>query len=99
MQVCHAKFKPRDAAEVMFITNMVERVTELVKKHNLPITKIRFGRQVKAWGSTAVSDYHVYRYWDADETKEFWINGHECDMSEEGMRYLEWSLIKGCFRF
>ena len=99
MNVCHAKFAPHNDKEVLFLSQMIERVTALVAKHSLPHTHLRFGRQVKSWGSNGVADYHTYTY-RGDATKvEFWVNAHNSTMDEEGIRYLEWSLVKGNFRF
>ncbi len=102
MEICTAKFKVRNPAEALFVTDMVERVKNTAAKYSLPITHIRFGRQVKSWGSTSVADYHVYTYGErsnnADGSRkiEFWVNGHGADLSEAGRQRLEWSMVKGC---
>ena len=96
MQVCSKKFKVRNAAEALFVANMVERIKEVTTQYNLPINHIRFGRQVKSWGSTGVASYHVYRY-NSDKNKiELWVNGHDADLSEDGRKYLEYCAILGC---
>jgi hypothetical protein len=95
LTVCHAKFKPHDAIEQNFLDTMIVRITELVEKHNLPHTHLRFGRQVKAYGSTGVSDYNTYTYHSGKI--EFWVNAHNTTMDAEGIRYLEWALVKGTF--
>lgn len=92
------KCKARDATEANFIRDVTARVIELVAKHNLPINHIRFGRQVKSWGSTGVASFHVYHYSDPTK-KEFWVNIHKLTLNEETTRWLEWSMIMGCFRF
>jgi len=99
MKVCTAKFKVRDAKEINFVDQMTKRVIALVEKHGLRVNHIRFGRQVKSWGSSSVADYHTYTYRNDADKVEFWINGHNSDMTEESMRYLEWALVKGNFRF
>lgn len=94
MQVCTAKFKVRNSTEALFVTDMTERVKSVVEQYSLPINHIRFGRQVKSWGSSSVASYHVYRY--AGDKVELWINGHNADLTEDGRKYLEWVSIMGC---
>lgn len=90
------KCKPHNAREAQFQVDVNSKCIEFIKAHNLPITSIRWGRQVKSWGSTGVADYHVYEY-KSDNRKEFWINMHNMeDYSEEK---LLWALMRGSFRF
>jgi hypothetical protein len=99
MEYCTAKFKVRNPAEALFVNDMVERVIEVSKQYNLPINHVRFGRQVKSWGSTGVGRYHVYTYGQYSKTPnriEFWVNGHNADLSEAGRKYLEWCAVRGC---
>jgi hypothetical protein len=96
MQVCTTKFKVRNNAEALFVADMTERVKEVAKQYNLPITHIRFGRQVKSWGSSSVARFHVYTYRSDKDKVELWVNGHNADLSEDGRKYLEWCAVYGC---
>jgi len=99
MQVCHAKFKPHTPEEQLFLTEMIARCKDLVAKHKLRVNHLRFGRQVKAYGSTGVAEYHTYTYRGDPNKVEFWINAHYTAMTEAGVRKLEHALVKGNFRF
>lgn len=94
MQVDSTKCKVRNPAEALFQADLTERIKEVAKTYNLPITHIRYGRQVKSWGSTSVATYHIYKY--SGDKVELWVNVHTADLTEAGRQRLEWAAIYGC---
>lgn len=89
------KCKVKNETEALFQAKVNEAAIKAIEEHNLPITHIRWGRQVKAWGASA-SDYHVYEYKNSDK-KEFWINMN--NMDGWTVDRMVWALMRGCFRF
>lgn len=76
MNICTAKFKPKNEKEVAWVKSVLEKFSELVSVDGLPPCRIRIGRQVKSYGSAGVASYKTEI---RDNIFGVWINGHHAD--------------------
>ena len=73
MEIDSSKFRPHDILEQSW-QHMVISVARQAVKDGMPLTHLRFGRQMKSHGSTGVNDIHVYRYKTDPTKRELWVN-------------------------
>ena len=93
MEIKFVKCKIKSQQEQDFVDTLTQRITELVKLHNLPILRIRYTRQPLSFGNSA-GDYHVYRY-SNPEYYEFYVNLAYANLSSDGIKYLEYKMLCG----